>query len=119
MRESGFDVSFRFGPFGAATHHYAPVCLNSLLYKTEKDLEQISLWLGPRRRRQEMEQARRRAQETDHALSVEPAARNIFRLQLQTDADVGVPICVHVLSAVGGARDAGAGKGGRRQLENI
>src|SRR5882762_11683135 len=36
MRESGFDVSFRFGPFGAATHHYAPVCLNSLLYKTEK-----------------------------------------------------------------------------------
>ena len=46
MRESGFDVSFRFGPFGSATHHYAPVCLNSLLYKTEKDLEQMSLWLG-------------------------------------------------------------------------
>jgi alpha,alpha-trehalase len=46
MRESGFDVSFRFGPFGAATHHYAPVCLNSLLFKNEKDLEQISLWLG-------------------------------------------------------------------------
>jgi alpha,alpha-trehalase len=46
MRESGFDVSFRFGPFGAETHHYAPVCLNSLLYKTEKDLEQISRWLG-------------------------------------------------------------------------
>jgi alpha,alpha-trehalase len=46
MRESGFDVSFRFGPFGAATHHFAPVCLNSLLYKTEKDLEQISRWRG-------------------------------------------------------------------------
>jgi alpha,alpha-trehalase len=46
MRESGFDVTFRFGPFGAATHHYAPVCLNSLLYKTEKDLEQMSRWLG-------------------------------------------------------------------------
>lgn len=46
MRESGFDVSFRFGPFGAATHQYAPVCLNSLLYKTEKDLEQISRWLA-------------------------------------------------------------------------
>jgi alpha,alpha-trehalase len=46
MRESGFDVSFRFGPYGAATHHYAPVCLNSLLYKTEKDLEEISLLLG-------------------------------------------------------------------------
>jgi len=46
MRESGFDVSFRFGPFGSGTHHYAPVCLNSLLDKTEKDLEQISRWLG-------------------------------------------------------------------------
>ncbi|MBI2817121.1 MAG: trehalase [Acidobacteria bacterium] len=48
MRESGFDVSFRFGPFGAVTHHYAPVCLNSLLYKTEKDLEKISLLIGKR-----------------------------------------------------------------------
>jgi len=46
MRESGFDISFRFGAYGAATHHYAPVCLNSLLYKTEKDLERISELLG-------------------------------------------------------------------------
>jgi alpha,alpha-trehalase len=46
MRESGFDISFRFGPYGAATHHYAPVCLNSLLYKTETDLEQITEMLG-------------------------------------------------------------------------
>lgn len=38
MRASGFDVSFRFGPFSGATHHYAPVCLNSLLYKAERDL---------------------------------------------------------------------------------
>ncbi len=42
MRESGFDVSFRFGPYGAETHHYAPVCLNSLLYKTERDLAEMS-----------------------------------------------------------------------------
>ena len=42
MRESGFDISFRFGPYGAATHHYAPVCLNSLLYKTEMDLAEMS-----------------------------------------------------------------------------
>jgi len=46
MRESGFDISFRFGPFGAETHHYAPVCLNSLLYKTELDMAQISTLLG-------------------------------------------------------------------------
>jgi alpha,alpha-trehalase len=46
MRESGFDVSFRFGPFGVDAHHYAPVCLNSLLYKTEMDLEEMSRLLG-------------------------------------------------------------------------
>src|SRR5271167_4165667 len=46
MRESGFDIAFRFGAYGAGTHHFAPVCLNSLLYKTEKDLEQMSLALG-------------------------------------------------------------------------
>jgi alpha,alpha-trehalase len=46
MRESGYDISFRFGPYGAATHHFAAVCLNSLLYKTEKDLEQFSEILG-------------------------------------------------------------------------
>jgi len=46
MRESGFDVSFRFGPHGAGTHHFAPVCLNSLLYKTEKDLESMARMLG-------------------------------------------------------------------------
>ena len=38
MRESGFDPSFRWGPFDGSTHHFAPVCLNSLLYKAEMDL---------------------------------------------------------------------------------
>ncbi|HTZ48771.1 MAG TPA: trehalase family glycosidase [Verrucomicrobiae bacterium] len=46
MRESGFDISFRFGPFGADTHHYAAVCLNSLLYKSEMDLAEMSEILG-------------------------------------------------------------------------
>ena len=46
MRESGFDISFRFSPYGADTHHFAPVCLNSLVYKTETDLEQVGRMLG-------------------------------------------------------------------------
>ncbi|HSB74427.1 MAG TPA: trehalase family glycosidase [Terriglobales bacterium] len=46
MRESGFDPSFRFGPYAGDTQYYAPVCLNSLLYKTEKDMEQIATLLG-------------------------------------------------------------------------
>ncbi|MGA3093178.1 MAG: trehalase family glycosidase [Terriglobales bacterium] len=60
MRESGFDISFRFEPYGAATHHFAPVCLNSLLYKTEKDLQQASEILG---RKQDAERWQARAQE--------------------------------------------------------
>ena len=58
MRESGFDVSFRFGPHGAGTHHYAAVCLNSLLYKYEKDMEAMSQMLG---KPQEAETWKRRA----------------------------------------------------------
>ena len=46
MRESGFDPSFRFGPYSGSTHHYAPVCLNSLLYKAENDLAQMAEALG-------------------------------------------------------------------------
>ena len=46
MRESGFDPSFRFGAFSGSTHHYAPVCLNSLLYKYEMDLVWMAGQLG-------------------------------------------------------------------------
>jgi alpha,alpha-trehalase len=46
MRESGFDISFRFGPFSGATHHYAAVCLNSLLFKTERDLAALAGMIG-------------------------------------------------------------------------
>jgi alpha,alpha-trehalase len=45
-RESGFDISFRFGPFGDATEDYAAVGLNCLLYREEKDLEWMSGKLG-------------------------------------------------------------------------
>ena len=38
--------AIRFGPFSGATHHYAPVCLNSLLYRYERDLEHIAHLLG-------------------------------------------------------------------------
>jgi alpha,alpha-trehalase len=65
MRESGFDISFRFGPYGAATHHFAPVCLNSLLYKTEEDLEQMSAALG---KNDEAEQWRQRAEKRKEAI---------------------------------------------------
>jgi alpha,alpha-trehalase len=46
MRESGFDPSNRFGPFAVDIIHYAPVCLNSLLYQMEMDTAHILNELG-------------------------------------------------------------------------
>ncbi|WP_329741300.1 trehalase family glycosidase [Dyella sp. A6] len=46
MRESGFDTDFHFGPFGGSTHHYAPVGLNSLLYRYARDLHDFAVELG-------------------------------------------------------------------------
>lgn len=46
MRESGFDISNRFGPFSIDIIHYAPVCLNALLYQMEMDTAQINQILG-------------------------------------------------------------------------
>jgi alpha,alpha-trehalase len=63
MRESGFDPSSRFGPFSAAILDYNPVDLNSLLYRTERDIsgiyadlqqpEQAGLWADRAKRRAE------------------------------------------------------------------
>jgi alpha,alpha-trehalase len=46
MRESGFDPGFRFGPFDGATQNFAPVCLNSLLYRYEGDMAHLAHLLG-------------------------------------------------------------------------
>jgi len=46
MRESGFDPSNRFGPFGADIIHYNPVDLNSLLHIMETQLAEILDILG-------------------------------------------------------------------------
>ena len=41
VRESGFDLSNKFGLFGADIQDYIPVSLNSLLFLTEKNLAYI------------------------------------------------------------------------------
>jgi alpha,alpha-trehalase len=46
MRESGLDPSNRFGPFSVDIIHYAPVCLNVLLYQMEQDLATMNQILG-------------------------------------------------------------------------
>lgn len=46
MRESGFDPTNRFGPFSVDIIHYAPVCLNVLLYQMELDIAKINTIIG-------------------------------------------------------------------------
>lgn len=46
MRESGFDLSNRFGPLNLAVVDMNPVCLNSLLYQMENDAAHIAEILG-------------------------------------------------------------------------
>lgn len=46
MRESGFDITNRFGPFSVDIIHYIPVCLNVLLLKMEQDLSYIYSLIG-------------------------------------------------------------------------
>lgn len=46
IRESGFDLTNRFGPCGMGIRDFAPVCLNTLLWRMEKDIAEIHRILG-------------------------------------------------------------------------
>ena len=69
VRESGFDITFRFGPFSGSTHDYAAVGLNSLLYKYETDLAGFATLLNKPQEAQNWNgQAGRRRQAIDKYL---------------------------------------------------
>ena len=84
MRESGFDISFRFGPYGAATHHYAPICLNSLLYKTEKDLQAMGEILGRKDDAQKWMQRAGARKDSIQKYLWDPARRLFFDYDFET-----------------------------------
>jgi len=46
MRESGFDISHRFGPMNLEVVSFAPVCLNTFLWIAERELAQFHRELG-------------------------------------------------------------------------
>eukprot|EP01116_Phalansterium_solitarium_P001896 TRINITY_DN1172_c0_g1_i1.p1 TRINITY_DN1172_c0_g1~~TRINITY_DN1172_c0_g1_i1.p1 ORF type:complete len:377 (+),score=139.73 TRINITY_DN1172_c0_g1_i1:223-1353(+) len=46
MREAACDIGCRFGWFNVDVIHYAPVCLNSLLYRFETDMAHFHELLG-------------------------------------------------------------------------
>ncbi len=69
MRESGFDTSFRFGPFSGSTDEFAPVDLNSLLYKYAMDMAKFASELGlPDQTAEWTRRARTRKAAIDHYL---------------------------------------------------
>ena len=69
MRESGFDPSNRFGPFGADIIHFNPVCLNSLLCIMENDTGEILETLGRGNEAEEWrDRARRRAAQVNRLM---------------------------------------------------
>jgi alpha,alpha-trehalase len=74
MRESGFDPSNRFGPFNVDIIHYAPVCLNALLFQAEKDMAEVERTLGDAAAAREWERrAEERRREVDANLWDEKA----------------------------------------------
>jgi alpha,alpha-trehalase len=74
MRESGFDPSNRFGPQGVDVIHYAPVCLNALLYRMEQEAAEIVVLLGRGAEEERWrERARRRREAIDRYLWDEKA----------------------------------------------
>jgi alpha,alpha-trehalase len=69
MRESGFDTSFRFGPFSGSTGDFAPVCLNSLLFKYEQDMAHFAALLHkPAEQKQWQDRASARQSAINHYL---------------------------------------------------
>ena len=82
MRESGFDISFRFGDFSGKTHHFAAVCLNSLLYKAETDMEQISRILKKEDEAKTWAERAAKRKASVQQISMGRGARAVFRLGL-------------------------------------
>ncbi|NEQ28029.1 MAG: alpha,alpha-trehalase, partial [Microcoleus sp. SIO2G3] len=76
MRESGFDITNRFGPFSIDIIHYAPVCLNVLLYQMELDTAKINEILEhPDLAQQWRDRAAERHRRIDHFLWDEAAGQ--------------------------------------------
>ena len=78
MRESGYDPSFRFGPFSGATQHFAPVCLNSLLYRYERDMEHLAHLLAKPREAVRWEMKSKRRTGGDAAVSLAGRRMGVF-----------------------------------------
>jgi hypothetical protein len=109
MRESGFDPSSRYGPFSVDIVHYAPVCLNVLLYQMEKDGGEIARALGDPAVAITWEGRARAAAAAHRPVPVGREGGALPRLQLRDRQAPPLRVRHHVLSAVGGRGVQGAG----------
>ena len=110
MRESGFDPSNRFGASNVDVIHYAPVCLNTLLYVMEDDAAGIMATLGRRDGGAHLaRRGLRRGARPIGPIALGRAGRNVFRLQLLDAPAPPLRLRYHVLPALGGYRLEGAG----------
>ncbi len=102
VRESGFDISFRFGPFSGSTHHYAAVGLNSLLYHYERDLADFADMTGQGAQRGEWLKEADSPPAGDQQILVEPRQRDVFRLRLHHRTAIQLRLRDDLLSSLGG-----------------
>ena len=119
MRESGFDPSFRFGPFSGATHHYAPVCLNSLLYRYERDMQHLALLLGKPNDAHALGSPCQGAQRRHPSISVASAARRLRGLRLHPHKSSRLCLYLIALSIVGGRGHARRGRQDGCQTQSL
>ena len=100
VRESGFDISFRFGPFSGSTHHYAAVGLNSLLYQYELDLADFADMVDqPAQRAQWKQKAEARRQAINKYLGT--PAKGCFSITTSSPAN-SPPTCTRLSSILFG-----------------
>ena len=109
MRESGFDTSNRFGPFSGATQHYAPVGLNSLLYRYERDLAHIAHLLDKPQEALKWDRRASRAHAAIQRYLWRPKEGVFADYDFMHDKRVGLRVHHFALSAVGGRGDARRG----------
>ena len=106
MRESGYDPSFRWGPFDGSTQHFAPICLNSLLYKAEMDIAQMAEILGYSGGVKKWRAAAEARKKLINKYLWNADKGNVLRLGLHDRYAVHLQLRDHVLAAVGRTRDA-------------
>ena len=119
MRESGFDPSFRFGPFDGATHHYAPVCLNSLLYRYERDLEHFAHLLGKPADAAKWDAAPRRATPPSIAIFGSPKRASSTTTISSTRKPSDLCVYLVALSPLGRRRHARASEADGRETQSF